>query len=183
MYENLIEKCVEKHTLYKGRIIEVRNDVVSLPNGHLAEREVVDHCDGVTIAALTDDNCLLFVRQYRYPHDEVLLELPAGKVEPGEDPFDCGKRELLEEVGAVGKDYRFLGIAYPSPGCYKEDLHLYACRVESLGEYRPDEDEFLEVEKIPLEKAVEMCLQNEIPDGKTQITVLKVAALVAKGEF
>ena len=183
MYENLIETCVEKHVIYTGRIIEVRNDVVSLPNGKLAEREVVDHCNGVTIAALTDDNCLLFVRQYRYPHDEVLLELPAGKLEKDEDPFEGGKRELLEEVGAVGKDYRFLGIAYPSPGCYKEDLYLYACRVDTLGENRPDEDEFLEAEKIPLDKAVEMCLSGEIRDGKTQILVLKVAALVARGAF
>lgn len=183
MYEHLIEKCVEKNTIYKGRIIEVRNDTVELPNGKLAGREVVDHCGGVTVAALTDDNCLLFVRQYRYPHDEVLLELPAGKLEPNEDPFEAGKRELLEEVGAIGKDYRFMGIAYPSPGCYKEELYLYACRVDSLGEYNPDEDEFLDVEKIPLEKAVEMCLNNEIPDAKTQILLLKVAALVARNAF
>ena len=82
MYENLIERCVEKPTIYEGRIITVRNDIVKLPNGKLADREVVDHCGGVTIAALTDDTCLLFVRQYRYPHDEVILELPAGKLEP-----------------------------------------------------------------------------------------------------
>ena len=183
MYENLIEKCVERRSVYKGRLIDVRNDIVELPNGKLADREVVDHCGGVTVAALTDDNCLLFVRQYRYAHDQVLLELPAGKLEDGEDPFEGGKRELLEEVGAVGKDYRFLGVAYPSPGCYKEDLYLYACRVESLGDYHPDEDEFLEVEKIPLEEAVQMCLDGKIPDGKTQILLLKVALLVSRGEF
>lgn len=183
MYEHLIETPVEKNILYQGRIIEVRNDTVRLPNGKLASREVVDHCGGVTVAALTDDNCLLFVRQYRYPHDEVLLELPAGKLEPGEDPFEAGKRELLEEVGATGKDYKFLGVAYPSPGCYKEELHLYACRVASLGEYNPDEDEFLDVEKIPLEKVIEMCLNNEIPDAKTQILLLKVALLVQRGEL
>lgn len=183
MYENLIEHCVEKNVIYSGRIIEVRNDTVRLPNGKLAGREVVDHCGGITIAPLTDDNCLLFVRQYRYPHDAVLLELPAGKLEPGEDPLEAGKRELLEEVGAVGKDYRFMGVTYPSPGCYKEDLYLYACRVESLGNCNPDEDEFLEVEKIPLEQAVAMCLNNEIPDAKTQILLLKVATLVSQGKF
>lgn len=183
MYEHLIEKCVEKKVLYQGRIIEVRNDTVRLPNGKLAGREVVDHCGGVTVAALTDDDCLLFVRQYRYPHDEVLLELPAGKLEPGEDPFEAGKRELLEEVGAVGKDYQFLGVAYPSPGCYKEELYLYACRVDALGDYHPDEDEFLDVEKIPIQEAVDMCMRNEIPDAKTQILLLKVAQLVAKGNL
>ena len=183
MYEHLIEHCVEKNVIYSGRIIEVRNDAVRLPNGNLAGREVVDHCGGVTIAALTEDNCLLFVRQYRYPHDEVLLELPAGKLEKGEDPFEAGKRELLEETGALGKDYRFMGIAYPSPGCYKEELHLYACRVASLGEYCPDEDEFLDVEKIPLNEAVAMCMRNEIPDAKTQILLLKVARLVEQGEL
>lgn len=183
MYEHLIEKCVERNVLYSGRIIEVRNDIVSLPNGKLADREVVDHCGGVTIAALTEDNCLLFVRQYRYPHDEVLLELPAGKLEKDENPLEAGKRELLEETGAIGKDYRFLGIAYPSPGCYKEDLYLYACRVESIGEYQPDEDEFLDVVKIPLDEALEMCLNNEIADAKTQILLLKVAVLVMQGRF
>ena len=91
--------------------------------------------------------------------------------------------KVLEETGAVGKDYRFMGIAYPSPGCYKEELHLYACRVASLGEYCPDEDEFLDVEKIPLDEAVAMCMRNEIPDAKTQILLLKVARLVEQGEL
>lgn len=183
MYENLKEKCIQRNTIFKGRIIEVCNDIVELPNGKHAGREVVYHCGGVAIAALTDDDCLLFVRQYRYPHDEVLLELPAGKLEPGEDPLEAGKRELKEESGAVGRDYRYLGVVYPSPGCYKENLYLYACRVDTLEQYSPDEDEFLEVEKIPLMDAVQMCLRNELLDAKTQILVLKVFALVERGEF
>jgi ADP-ribose pyrophosphatase len=183
MYENLKEKCIQTNTVFTGRIIEVCDDVVELPNGKQAKREVVYHRGGVAIAALTEDNCLLFVRQYRYPHGEVLLELPAGKLETDEDPLEAGKRELKEECGAVGRDYQDLGVAYPSPGCYKENLYLYACRVESLEECSPDEDEFLEVEKIPLQAAVEMCLNNEIPDSKTQILILKVAALVQQGKL
>lgn len=183
MDSHLIEKFVSREEIFNGRIFSVRKDIVELPNGNLADREVIDHCGGVTIAALTEDNCLFFVRQYRYPHEEVLLELPAGKLDDGEDPFEGGKRELLEEVGATGKDYRFLGVIYPSPGCYKEDLSLYACHVDTLGEQNPDEDEFLDVVKIPLDEAVQMCLNNEIPDAKTQLLVLKVATLVARGEF
>ncbi len=181
--EHLIETCVEKNVLFQGKIIEVRNDTVRLPNGGLAEREVVDHCDGVTIAALNDRQELYFVRQYRYPHDEVVLELPAGKLDSAEDPLDGAIRELKEEVGVIGKDYRDLGTVYPSPGCYKENLHLFACRVDRVESCDPDEDEFLDVLRIPLQEAADMCLRNEIPDSKSIILILKLAMLVERGEF
>ena len=94
----LDEKTIEKKYIYKGRIINVRTDTAELPNGKQALREVVEHPGGVTVAALTDDYELMFVRQFRYPYSEVLLELPAGKLEYGEDPFEAGKRELREET-------------------------------------------------------------------------------------
>ena len=112
---------------------------------------------------------------------EVVLELPAGKLEKGSTPLENGKRELKEETGATGFGYLSLGKLYPSPGYTSEIIHLYFCRVENFGEMEPDDDEFLEVERIPLEKAVEMVLNNEIPDSKTQTAVLKTAMLLEKG--
>ena len=178
MYEHLAEKCLEEKTVFKGKILEVNHDTVELPDKSRAFREVVYHCGGVAIAALTDDNCLMFVRQYSYPYREVLLEIPAGKLDAGEEPLAAAKRELLEEVGAIGEDYRYMGVMYPSPGCYRERLHLYFCRVREFGSSNPDEDEFLETEKIPLDQAVQMCLDNEIADAKTQLLILKIAAIL-----
>ena len=109
-----------------------------------------------------------------------MLELPAGKLEKGSTPLENGKRELLEETGLEGYSYISLGQVYPSPGYTSEIIHLYACRVKSQGEQKLDEGEFLNVEKISLNKAVEMVLNNMIPDSKTQIAVLKTAALLKR---
>ena len=171
----LFEKTLSQKYMYRGRIINLRYDEIELPNGEKASREVVEHSGGVTIAAMTDKNELLFVRQYRYPYSEVVLELPAGKMEKGEDPFECGKRELKEETGAVAEKYEDLGSFYPSPGYCGEIIPMYYAAGLSFGKQNLDSDEFLKVEKIPLEKAVQMVLNNEIKDGKTQAAVLKSA--------
>ena len=175
----LTEKTVHQEYLYRGKIINVRLDDAELENGNLVKREVVEHPGGVTIGALNEKNELLFVRQFRYPYGEVVLETPAGKLEKGEDPLEAGKRELKEETGATGEDYQFLGNLYPTPGYCGEIIRLYFCRVKEYGESHPDDDEFLEVERIPLEKAVEMVMANEIPDAKTQVLILRIANLVA----
>lgn len=176
---NLTETTVTQEYRFHGRIIHVRTDTVSLPNGAAAEREVVEHPGGVCVAALTDENELLFVRQFRYPYKEVVLELPAGKRDrANEDPLTCGKRELLEETGATAAEYVSLGRVYPTPGFCNEVIHLFLARGLSFGEARPDEDEFVEVERIPLDQAVTMVMNNEIPDAKTQIAILKTAALL-----
>lgn len=174
----LTEKTLRQEYKYRGKIVNLRVDDAELENGHVTKREVVEHPGGVTIAALTEKEELLFVRQFRYPFQEVVLETPAGKLEPGEDPLEAGKRELKEETGAAGRDFVFLGNMYPTPGYCGEIICLYACRVDGYGDMDPDEDEFLEVERIPLKKAVQMVLDNEIPDGKTQLLILKTAALV-----
>ncbi|MBQ7038290.1 MAG: NUDIX hydrolase [Clostridia bacterium] len=176
---NLHEKTVSQDVRFRGHVINLRVDDILLPNGNPATREVVEHPGGVCVAALTDERELLFVRQFRYPYGEVLLELPAGKLDRGgEDPLEAGKRELREETGAVANRYRSLGKLYPSPGYCDEIIHLYLAEDLSFGESDPDEDEFLECERIPLDRAVEMVLQNEITDAKTQVAILKVAALV-----
>lgn len=179
----LTEKTLSSKTVFDGRILHITLDEVELPNGRQSKREVVNHPGGVAVAALDEENNLLFVRQFRYPYKEVVLELPAGKLEKGSTPLENGKRELLEETGAEGYSYISLGQLYPSPGYTSEIIQLYACRVKSVGESRPDDGEFLNVEKIPLDKAVEMVLNNMIPDSKTQVAVLKTALLLQSNKI
>ena len=179
----LTEKTLEQNYIYRGKILDFHVDRAELENGRAVTRECVDHRGGVSVAALTERNELYFVRQYRYPYHEVVLELPAGKLEPGEDPLQAGKRELREETGVTGADYADLGRLYPSPGYTNEIIYLYACRADRRGADNLDEGEFLEAETIPLEKAVEMVMSGEITDAKTQVLVLKVARLAAEGRL
>lgn len=174
----LTEKKLGETPIYGGSIISVHVDDVQLENGRKTKREVVDHPGGVSVAVVNDRDEMLFVRQYRYPYGCVLLEMPAGKLEPGEDPFDAVKREQLEETGTTGINYITLGEVYPTPGYCGEIIRLWACRVNMQGETHPDADEFLEVETIHIQKAVEMVLAGEIPDAKTQIGILKTARLI-----
>lgn len=175
---NLEEKTLTQEYRFRGRIINLRTDTAELPNGEVAGREVVEHPGGVCVAPLTDSGELLFVRQFRYPYSEILMELPAGKRDRAEeDPLECGKRELLEETGATAIRYRSLGCVYPSPGFCNEVIHLYLAEGLSFGEAQPDEDEFVEVERIPLSEAVTMVMNGEIRDAKTQIAILKIAEL------
>lgn len=177
----LYEKTLTSENIFDGKVIHVTLDKIELLNGHTSTREVVRHPGGVCIAALDDKDNLYFVHQYRYPYHEVTLELPAGKLEKGSTPLENGIRELKEEIGAIGKDYKFLGELYPSPGYCAEIIYLYFCRIESFGDVCPDEDEFLQVETIHIDKAVEMVLNNKIKDSKTQTAVLKTAMLLKKG--
>ena len=177
----LFEKTVEKNYVYEGKIINVRRDKAELHNGNPCTREVVEHNGGVCVAALTSEKELIFVRQFRYPYMEVVLELPAGKLEKGEDPFEAGKRELEEETGTVAGKYYDLGKFYPTPGYCGEIIHLYAASDLTATQMNPDEDEFLEVEKIHIDKAVDMVVNNEIRDGKTIALIMKVAEMLRRG--
>lgn len=170
---DLTEKPVKQDYIYKGKIVNLRVDDALLPNGTTAKREIVEHPGGVCVAALTDNNELMFVEQFRYPYFEVVLELPAGKLEYGEDPFEAGKRELREETGATASEYEDLGKLYPTPGYCGEIIHMYLAKNLSFGEQDLDSDEFLEVKKIPLEKAFRMVMNNEIRDSKTQVGIVK----------
>ena len=181
---NLEEKTLSSQIIYDGRIITLKKDTALLPNDSTAFREVVMHPGGVCVAALTDKMEVLAVRQFRYPYAEVLLEIPAGKRDKGgKDPLECGKRELKEETGATAENYYSLGVLYPSPGYCDEKIYMYAATGLSYGDCNPDEDEFLEVEKIPLDEFVDMIIKGEITDAKTQAAVLKLNALVQKGEI
>lgn len=175
---NLKEKQLTAEYLYKGKIVNLRRDIAELPDGTSALREVVEHPGGVCVAALDENDDIYFVRQFRYPYFEELLEIPAGKRNsPDEDPLECGRRELKEETGITAKSYTFLGQLYPTPGYCGEIIWLYAATDLSLGESNPDSDEFLQVEKLSLKNAVEKIMSGEIKDAKTQAAVLKLKLL------
>lgn len=171
----LKETTVSRRDIYEGRIFRVHVDEVSLPNGSASVREVVDHHGGVCVAAFNEKGEIAIVRQYRYAYGEVVTELPAGKLEKGEDPDEAIRRELAEEVGAKGENWRNMGLFYPTPGYVNEIIHLYTCDIKSVGEQSLDEDEFLNVEFMPLEKAVELVMSGAITDGKSQTLILKCA--------
>ena len=171
---DLTERKLSREDTFAGRIVTVHVDTVELPGGRTATREVVDHPGGVAVLALDGENRVLTVTQYRYPFGRPLLEIPAGKLDhPGEDPYEAGLRELREETGAVPGRYESLGRILPSPGCYGEILHLYLARDLKMEEQSLDEDEFLNVERIPFAEMVRRCLSGEIEDAKTVAAVLK----------
>lgn len=181
---NLEEKQLKAEYLYKGRIINLRRDEALLPNGNTALREVIEHPGGVCVAALTDNNEVLMVKQFRYPYSEVILEIPAGKRDhKDENPLECGIRELKEETGATAKNFFFLGELYPSPGYVGEVIWMYGATELSFGETCPDEDEFLDVEKIPLDILVDRIMSGEIKDAKTQAAVMKLKFLKDTGKI
>lgn len=181
---NLEEKQLTSEYIYNGKIIKLRRDTALLPNGKTSAREVVEHNGGVCVAALTDNDEVLFVKQFRYPYMEIVTEIPAGKRDgTDEDPLACGMRELKEETGAEAERFIPLGRLYPSPGYCGEVIWMFAATGLSYGEQHPDDDEFLSVEKIPLEKAVQMILSGEITDAKTQAAVLKLKLLKDRGEI
>ena len=170
----LFEKTLTSETKFEGRIIKVLRDTVELENGKTSAREVVCHNGGVCVAALTEQNEVLLVRQFRYPYKEVLLELPAGKLEKGEDPFEAGKREFKEECGATADSYFSLGEVYPSPGYCGEIIHLYGAAGLHFGQQHLDEGEYLDVVRMPLDEAVRRVMTGEIKDAKTAIAILKL---------
>ena len=178
---NLIEKQISSETIYDGKIIKVCKDTALLPNGNTSIREIVKHNGGLCIAPLTDDNELIFVKQFRYPYNEILLELPAGKRDNNEDPLTGAKRELKEETGATAKKIISLGQLYPTVAYCDEIIWLYLATGLSFGEQKLDEDEFLSVTKIPLDTAAEMVLNGEIKDSKTQVLTLKIKMMKDKG--
>lgn len=170
-----------KHTRpYEGIIIDVDLDQVRLPNDRTAKREIVHHPGGVAVLPLNDDGTVTLVRQYRYAFSSVLTEIPAGKLDPGEDPETGALRELREEIGVQVGELIGLGSMYPSPGFCHEVIHLYLARGLAYGESCPDEDEFLEVERIPFDELLEQVMNDEIKDGKTVAAVLKTKVILER---
>lgn len=180
---NFEEKTLSEKLIFDGRIITVHLDDIELPDGSRATREVVEHSGGVCVAAMTEEKELYFVRQYRYPYKKVLLELPAGKLERGEDPMKAGVRELEEECGVVADTVISMGTVYPTVAYCSEIIYLFAAKGLRSTNQNLDEGEFLDVEKIPLADAVKMVMNGEISDSKTVALVLKTDNLVKEGKF
>ncbi len=178
--DHLFEKKLSSELIYDGKILRLTRDTALLENGETAFREVIHHSGGVCVLPLDDDGNVLFVKQFRYPFASVLLEIPAGKREPGEDPLQCGIRELSEEVGARASEIIPLGKLYPTVAYNTEVIYMYLARGLSFHDQHLDADEFVDVTRIPLKEAYEMVMRDEIPDSKTQIAILKAWAIVNK---
>lgn len=169
--------------IFNGKIITVHHDDVVLCNGQMAKRECVDHPGGVAVIGITNDNKVLLVRQFRYLYKETIYEIPAGKLEKGEDPFEAGKREFREETGAVAEEYISLGEIYPTPGYTNEIIRLYAAKNIHFEQQELDDGEFLQVCTMTLDELIEKVMAGEIKDAKTIIAALKLKEITNKNDL
>ena len=167
------EKLLEENCIFDGRVIKVYNNKVELENGRTVTREVVKHNGGVGVLPVDSEENVYLVRQYRAGASGELLEIPAGKLESGEDPIKCGLRELSEETGFSASGIVSLGYIYPTPGYDTEKIHIFIAKNLQPGQQHMDDDEFLDVVKIPYYKAVMMIENGEITDAKTIIALLR----------
>lgn len=170
----LTEKRLDSRHVFRGKILNLRVDTVQLPNGKTATREVVEYAGAVTVAAVDKARHVLLVRQYRYAVGRALVELPAGKLEDGEDPLECARRELTEETGYRARAWRPLLSFFSTPGFTSEQMHLYLATDLEPGPQAPDEDEFVEMLRVPLDKALRMVDRGEICDSKSILGLLAV---------
>ncbi|WP_196594597.1 NUDIX domain-containing protein [Pectinatus sottacetonis] len=175
MYEDLIEKKISSTAVFTGNLLHVKKDTVELPNGSTAYREWIKHPGASAIIPYTASGDIIMVRQYRYPVQQVTLEIPAGKLDlNGENPLDCAKRELSEETGYKAEKYTKLLILATTVGFSNEYIHIYLAEKLTAGKMHPDEDEFINLVKIPLSKAVKMIYNGEIIDAKSISAILLV---------
>ena len=175
------EKQLDSETIFKGRVFTVTKDRVELENGDQSVREIVHHHGGVCVAAITPDNEIYLVRQFRYAFGEELLELPAGKLEAGEDPGEAGRRELSEECGLTAGTFLDLGKFYPTVGYCSEIIHCWLAADLSSTAMHLDEDEFLTPMKVKARQALEWAMDGTIRDGKTVAVLFKLYALWCEG--
>lgn len=179
--KNLIEKKISGENIFDGVLLHVRRDEVELPNGHKSVREWIKHPGASSVIPLLPDNQIILVRQFRYPVNQVTLEVPAGKLDaPGEDPVECAKRELSEETGyTAGKIWKLTTIA-TTVGFSDEIIHLYAATDLKSGKQHTDEDEFINTVKVPLTDAIELVETGKIVDSKSIISILLLAKQIFK---
>ena len=172
MNNNLYEKQLNSELVYDGKLLKVFKDDIELSNHNQTTREYIKHNGASAVIALTKDNKVVMEKQFRYPFKDVLTEVPAGKIDSGEEPLVAAKRELKEETGYTADKWEFLGRYYPTCAYSSEVIYFYLATDLTMGSQDLDDDEFLNVELIDFDKLLEMAINDEIPDGKTQSIIM-----------
>lgn len=181
--EHLRETCISSDSVFEGKVLHVLVDQIRLPNGGQGFREYIKHKGAVAVLPLTETGEVICVRQYRYAVGDTVLEIPAGKLDSVDEVHEeAARRELREETGATCEHLHFLGTYIGSPAILDEKIDLYFAEGLTFGETEFDEDEFLEIERIPLSALVDEALAGRLPDGKTQLAVLKVNEILRRRE-
>jgi len=170
---DLTEETKESLEIFNGELLHVFQDTAILPDGNTSTREWIKHPGACAVVPVFENGDIMMIQQFRYPLKEVCWEIPAGKIDPGEDIAITAERELLEEAGLRTNDLIYIGKFYPCVGYSNEVIHIYAARKLEITEMNTDHDEFLIRERVPFTKAMEMIDKGEIPDGKTQICLLR----------
>lgn len=179
LMNHLTEKQIKREEIYDGAVLHVVKDTIMLPNGNESIREFCLHVGAVCVIPLLNDGTVIMERQFRYAHGRVFFEIPAGKLNyKEEDPLEAAKRELREETGAIAGKYTFLGELDTTPALIDEKIHMYLAEDLTFGDRDLDDDEFLDVEKVPLTELYRMVMNGEIKDAKTQIAILKVCNIL-----
>ena len=173
------EKLISSETVYEGKVVSLRKDLVTTVNGQ-SYREILEHSGGAVIIPITDDNKIVMVKQFRYAAGRVMLEVPAGKTDPGETPEETARRELREETGYTASELRFLTRMYPTPGYSKEVLNIFIARGLTPGETDFDDSEAIDLEYMDIDELEQMVLSGQIEDGKTQVAVLLASRLTGR---
>jgi ADP-ribose pyrophosphatase len=171
----LHEKTLTSRLVYDGKLVKLYRDEVELPDGQRSEREIVRHPGAVAMVPLLPNGEVLLVKQFRAAAQKVLLEIPAGTLEPGEDPLIAAARELQEEIGYKPGKLTRLGAEYTAPGYTTELIYLFLATDLTAASLAADADEFIEVARLPLDAALRRVIAGEIPDGKTQLALLLAA--------
>ena len=178
-WKRLAEKQVSSEDVFDGVILHVKRDVAALSNGNTAVREVIRHIGAVCVIPVTEDGKVIMERQYRYPLDRVILEIPAGKLDSaGENRLSAIQRELSEETGYTADEWTEIGDFHPAPAYSDEFITMYLARKLRKGDRHLDADEFLDVCTIPLKDLVEDVMAGKISDAKTQVCILKAARIL-----
>ncbi len=179
--QKLREIRIDSEEIFNGLIMDVKRDRVRLPNGNQSVRELLRHVGAVCVVPVTDDGCVVVERQYRYPIDQVITEIPAGKLDsPDEDRLSAAQRELREETGFTADRWTDMGLYYPAAAYSDEKITMYLAQGLHKGEQHLDEGEFLNVQTVQIAELVEDILSGKITDGKTQAAVLKASMLIAR---
>lgn len=177
---HLFEETLAHKQVFDGKVVKLFVDEVRLENGQTAAREVIKHPGGVCVVPIDGDGNIYMVKQFRYPFKSVLLEVPAGKLEYGEEPKGCGIRELKEEIGATAREVISLGKMYPTVAYDTETIYIYLALGLEFSEQHLDPEEFLDVVKLPFDEAYKMVLRDELPDAKTQLAIMRAKEFLKK---